>query len=85
MLRKMKRRISEVRICKRGKQEVGILIKDEMYKCVEESRNVSPSLMLVRITLGSVKWVFITTYGPDICSSCMKERVDFWELLGDCL
>ena len=85
MFGRVKGRISGVRARERGKQGVGILIKNELWRYVKECKEVSPRLMWVRMSLGSEKWVFVSAYGPDMGSSSMGEREAFWEMLRECL
>ena len=64
----------------RAKEGVGLIMKNELWKLVYESRCVSSRILWVKVKIGNEKWVLVSVYGPGSERS-REERLEFWESL----
>ena len=48
----------------RAREGVGIIVKDELMRCIEDKCFVSSRIMWVRLRFGRERWVFISAHGP---------------------
>ena len=68
----------------RGREGVCILMRDDMWECVVECKEVNSRCMWVRMKMGREKWVVVAVYGPG-SEHDEEVRVAFWEELNECL
>src|SRR5215469_6455729 len=56
----------------RAKEGVGLIMKNELWELVFESRCVSSRIMWVKVKIGNERWVLVSVYGPG-CERCEKK------------
>ena len=76
--------ISGVDVRVRAREGVAIVMKEEWWEKVVESKMVNSRLMWVRVIVGKEKWVFVCAYAP-VSGSDERVREEFWEKLDECL
>src|SRR5215469_8772354 len=64
----------------RAKEGVGLIMKNEAWDLVYESKCVTSRIMWVKMKIGNEKWVMVSVYGPGSEKS-REERLGFWECL----
>ena len=68
----------------RAREGVAIVMKEELWEYVKESRYISSRLMWVKMKLRSESWIFVSAYAP-VNDSAEEVREGFWNELSDCL
>src|SRR5215470_5224123 len=64
----------------RAKEGVGLVMRNEVWDLVYESKCVSSRIMWVKMKIGNERWGMVSVYGPGSEKS-REERLGFWECL----
>lgn len=68
----------------RAREGVAIIMKEELWEFVKDSKFISSRLMWVKMKLRNESWVFVSAYAP-VNDVAEEVREAFWNELNECL